>query len=416
MKTFFWQVYAFLYDMVRFLKPYQYMQKRILGELRLIPHLDVLDSGCGTGNSIKEIVSSENLPYNIKIFGIDISSIMLGKARRKLKKYKDIVTFEEKRTEDEAQNERSFDRVVSCNSLYTTENPNEVIQNWYNKLEDGGILVLVNPFDPKPQKILVEHLQLIKKEKDWKALLFFFCTLPLWFLLMLINKRIAKVAKQGTTVHFIELNKLEIILKNAGFIVLNSEILYGDTCVLFSCQKETGKDGDEVIIRRAQTPEEIIGTQKLRYQVYCKEIASLNPDDYPEEKETDWFDQYSYHFLAKDKCGIIGCTRLIPDTPRGFLLEEAFALSPDLKNYRKQTLEFSRFSLDPNYRKKDFRLLIAKYSIKFTKQKYKTKFWIAVCQQKFWYVINLTWDIEIWDSYKEYHNTISAPGIIITRE
>jgi len=415
MKTFFWQVYAFLYDIVQFLKPYKYLQKRIFEELKLIPHLDILDSGCGTGNSIKEIVSSKNLPYNIKIFGIDISSVMLGKAGRKLKKYKGVA-LEEKRTENEAQNERSFDRIISSNSLYTTENPIEVIQNWYKKLEDGGILVLVNPFVPNPQKILVEHLQLIKKEKDWKARLFFFLIYPLWFLLMKINKRIAKAAKEGKTVHFIQPEKLKETLKNAGFTILNSEILYGDTCVLFSCQKDTGEkfgEGEEeIIIRRAQTPKEIIGTQKLRYQVYCKEIKSLDPNDYPDEIETDWFDQYSYHFLAKSKYGIIGCTRLIPNTPKGFLLEEKFILPKIYIHSRNKILEGSRIVTRIDKRRQKIGLQILDF-VHLWSLENNFCWWITFGQEALWNMIEkIGFHYDIWDEYIIYHKTKSAPGII----
>jgi len=415
MKTFFWQVYAFLYDIVQFLKPYKYLQKRIFEELKLIPHLDILDSGCGTGNSIKEIVSSKNLPYNIKIFGIDISSVMLGKAGRKLKKYKGVA-LEEKRTENEAQNERSFDRIISSNSLYTTENQIEVIQNWYKKLEDGGILVLVNPFNPNPQKILVEHLQLIKKEKDWKARLFFFLIYPLWFLLMKINKRIAKAAKEGKTVHFIQPEKLKETLKNAGFTILNSEILYGDTCVLFSCQKDTGEkfgEGEEeIIIRRAQTPKEIIGTQKLRYQVYCKEIKSLDPNDYPDEIETDWFDQYSYHFLAKSKYGIIGCTRLIPNTPKGFLLEEKFILPKIYIHSRNKILEGSRIVTRIDKRRQKIGLQILDF-VHLWSLENNFCWWITFGQEALWNMIEkIGFHYDIWDEYIIYHKTKSAPGII----
>ncbi|MCF6277040.1 MAG: methyltransferase domain-containing protein [Candidatus Magasanikbacteria bacterium] len=419
MKKFFWQFYAILYDIVRFLKPYKYLQKRILEELRLIPHLDILDSGCGTGNSIKEVVSSKDLPYNIKIFGIDISSIMLGKARRKLKKFSNV-NFEKKRTENEAKNKRSFDRIISSNSLYTTKNPEEVIENWYKKLEDGGILVLVNPFNPKPQNILNEHLQLIKKERDWKAGLLFFCIFPLSVLLMMINLVIAKAAKKGSTVHFIEPKKLEEILKNVGFIILNFEVLYGDTCILFSCQKDTGqiitKGGEEILIRRAQTPEEIIETQKLRYEVYCEEIKSLDPKDYPDKIEIDWFDQYSYHFFAKNNCGIIGCIRLIPNTPRGFLLEEEFELPKFQEIARMKTLELSRLSVAKIKRTTNLGILITAFSLITTKKKIYTKYWIAVCQKKYWLEISKTCNIKIWESYKEYHGTFSAPGSIFFKD
>ncbi len=55
---------------------------------------------------------------------------------------------------------------------------------------------------------------------------------------------------------------------------------------------------------------------KLRYQVYCIEIAGYKPDDYPDKREYDEYDRHSIHFLIlhRGTGEYIATTRLIlPD-------------------------------------------------------------------------------------------------------
>jgi N-acyl amino acid synthase of PEP-CTERM/exosortase system len=56
---------------------------------------------------------------------------------------------------------------------------------------------------------------------------------------------------------------------------------------------------------------------KLRYQVYCLEIAGYKPEDYPEKKEFDEYDQHSIHYLIRHrKSGdYAATTRLILPNP-----------------------------------------------------------------------------------------------------
>ena len=53
-----------------------------------------------------------------------------------------------------------------------------------------------------------------------------------------------------------------------------------------------------LIFKIATTREELDNVFKLRYQVYCKEYAYLNPSDYPDSKERDDWDQFSTQFIA----------------------------------------------------------------------------------------------------------------------
>ncbi|HHV36140.1 MAG TPA: GNAT family N-acetyltransferase [Syntrophomonadaceae bacterium] len=51
---------------------------------------------------------------------------------------------------------------------------------------------------------------------------------------------------------------------------------------------------------------------RLRYRVFCLEKKWLNPEEYPDGKETDEYDQHSVHFLAQNDTGkIVGTARAI---------------------------------------------------------------------------------------------------------
>ena len=48
---------------------------------------------------------------------------------------------------------------------------------------------------------------------------------------------------------------------------------------------------------------------RLRYQVYCQEKQWLPADDYPDGREIDEFDAYSFHFLALKDNEVVGTVR-----------------------------------------------------------------------------------------------------------
>lgn len=48
--SFFWDIYARLYDSLNLLEPYQKLHSQVFDELGLKEHEIILDAGCGTGN------------------------------------------------------------------------------------------------------------------------------------------------------------------------------------------------------------------------------------------------------------------------------------------------------------------------------------------------------------------------------
>lgn len=98
----------------------------------------------------------------------------------------------------------------------------------------------------------------------------------------------------------------------------------------------------------ANTEEELKEIARLRFEVYCYEMGSLDPADYPDKKEYDFYDQYSVYVFAKHNGSIIGVMRLIKDSPRGFLMEQRFILPKSLD--RAKTVEHSRAIVRKEYR------------------------------------------------------------------
>lgn len=109
----------------------------------------------------------------------------------------------------------------------------------------------------------------------------------------------------------------------------------------------------------ATAPEDIDAIYRLRYDIYCHEMGSLYAEDYPNKKETDWYDQYSTYIVAKVGSDVIGALRLIKNTPRGHLMEQEFPL-PDWIDSDK-AVEHSRGVMRKDYRGKGiFRLILDK--------------------------------------------------------
>lgn len=101
-------------------------------------------------------------------------------------------------------------------------------------------------------------------------------------------------------------------------------------------------------LREARSDQERKAHYRLRYEVYVEEMHSVRPgelsgSDRKARLERDWYDRYAVPFLFVDTKTnkYVGAVRLIPDTPRGFLMEERFPLPADID--RKKTVELSRF-------------------------------------------------------------------------
>ena len=95
---------------------------------------------------------------------------------------------------------------------------------------------------------------------------------------------------------------------------------------------------------------------RLRYQVYCVERQFLDAAMYPDQRETDEFDDYSVHVGAVDAQGELAATaRGIRANPRGFPMLRHCAFYPEVQTFDSPQLvlvEASRVSISRNYQRR----------------------------------------------------------------
>ncbi len=421
----FWNFYARIYDLLNTFSPYIKMQKAVIKSLQLINNLTIIDASCGTGNTLKRLLVSRKEYFGLKLVGLDFSRAMLQRAKKKLAGIAQLrlwlgnfdnlpepntcPTEGEKLTQDEALGfGKKYDRIISVNSLYISPNPQKTLRHWYESLEDGGLAVIANPFVPKLGPIWREFFMSLWRDKNVKDLMVFILLSPAWLTLTAINVWIAYQGRKNVY-HFLEPEALEALVIAAGFKVLSRELIYGGGSVLLCLQKETGS-----AIRRAQTPSEIEEVYRLRYTVYCEEMKSVDSALFSNRQEIDCFDLYAIHFIVRDGDEIVGSARVITDSGMGFLLEEFFCLPVEISNQavRKKTLEISRVALIPEYRGGGYFIELMSEVVCYGNSHGYFSY-IGVSTARIWNTfIKNKWRIAIWDSYIEYHNTISCPAII----
>ncbi|MBI2626078.1 MAG: GNAT family N-acetyltransferase [Candidatus Nealsonbacteria bacterium] len=123
-------------------------------------------------------------------------------------------------------------------------------------------------------------------------------------------------------------------------------------------------------IRRVSTKKDLDEVFRLRYRVYCassgeNKPSDLRPEDYPDGRETDQWDDYAVHFAAFDNGKAVGCLRLILGScPFGFLMETAFKLPLDLN--RKRGVEASRMAVDPVMRSRGLKQKLDQAAMKWS--------------------------------------------------
>ena len=115
------------------------------------------------------------------------------------------------------------------------------------------------------------------------------------------------------------------------------------------------------IVKFAQTEQEFLAAQRLRYDVFISELGGCgNLVDHENRLERDRFDPYFDHLILVDQdrqshCngGVVGVYRLLTDekakTPGQFYSEDEYDLSK-LKSSGRKLLELGRSCVHPDYR------------------------------------------------------------------
>lgn len=98
--------------------------------------LKILDAGCGDGINLHVLV---DIP-DVEFYGIDYNALRLARVKEKFPEVKvlegNLVSM---------NFDKTFDVILCCQALEHIKEDQKVLQNLYNLLEDGGILILGVP-------------------------------------------------------------------------------------------------------------------------------------------------------------------------------------------------------------------------------------------------------------------------------
>lgn len=228
MEKFFWQIYACVYDLILgHFSPYLRIIEKTMSEILPKKGGRYLDIGCGTGNFIAEILLRNK---DATVVGVDFSPAMIKRAREKVSIFKSetellIADFNERLPFENS----IFDYVICSNVLYTAKKPLYLLKELFRVIKEEGRLVLTTPLHkPKMLPVIREHVDhLAKKHGQLRYLVFAVQLISVLFPLIyfiILNEAIRK----NKACNFFRKIELESILKQAGFIVLKIELVYGD--------------------------------------------------------------------------------------------------------------------------------------------------------------------------------------------
>jgi SAM-dependent methyltransferase len=142
--SFFWTLYAKVYDLLLLFSPYKQLVSQLLEEIRVTkPAGNIIDIGCGTGN----LAVSLSANTNYTILGIDNSIGMLTRAQKKHYD-KQRVLFQKVDLENEnfiSEIDGKFDIAIISNVLYTLGSPIMVLKQIKALLNNDGFLIISEP-------------------------------------------------------------------------------------------------------------------------------------------------------------------------------------------------------------------------------------------------------------------------------
>jgi N-acyl-L-homoserine lactone synthetase len=108
-----------------------------------------------------------------------------------------------------------------------------------------------------------------------------------------------------------------------------------------------------LLLKKAETEEELEEIYSLRYKAYCLEKNFEPKELFPNFTEKNEYDCHSIHLVVKVQNHVIGTARLVLNSPIGFPLEKYCQLNfSGLGINKNQTAEVSRFTINKDLFKK----------------------------------------------------------------
>ena len=134
----FFNLWAITYDW-SLLKPWLYsLQKKATSNINLRNNLNILDVGCGTGDSL---ILLSKFKFKLNLYGLDLSEKMIKRARKKLNG-KAILKIGD--VENLPFKANSFDYVLNTEAFHHFPNPDKAVKEIYRILKKEGKLILAD--------------------------------------------------------------------------------------------------------------------------------------------------------------------------------------------------------------------------------------------------------------------------------
>lgn len=229
----FWDVYAFFYDVLCTLLPYQQMLSDIVGGLGVSLGKRVLDVGAGTGNLEVRLVTGHS---PVQIDAIDSSPAMLARARRKCASFPDVNLIQSDGAKLE-ESEDGYDAIVTSNVLYTLSDPRTVIRQFVRMLKPGGVMVHTTPQAGfSPLGVFWAHC---RQCTTWSDVAVTARAIPGLVVIGLLNIPIVMIGRGSR--HFWTREELCALFDGIqGLTIEKIEPTYGDQGWIIVCGKENG--------------------------------------------------------------------------------------------------------------------------------------------------------------------------------
>lgn len=226
MNTLFWDFYAFFYDRMCGLSPYQNLVNQVYTALVGSGFAGVLlDAGCGTGRLCQKFLNH----YYVTVYGIDYSIPMLKQAIKKCKS-QNAIFIRCNLNEPLPFPDSFFDGIACVLVLYTLKNPAFTVREFYRTLKANGKLVVVNPVR---KATLMQHASRKLLRQDGAKIL---KDIPFHAIMALINVIITTKAQKDSQ-HFFTTKETAEMFSRSGFKNIEIKPTYDNTCLLIKAYK-----------------------------------------------------------------------------------------------------------------------------------------------------------------------------------
>lgn len=207
-----WNDYARFYDSgLRTLAPHKKYRQEFVRCCEMVPGMEVLDTGCGTGLMLEDLL--EAAP-SAKVLGLDNAAEFLSRAADKFRGNPNVRLANCDLNQEGWPVDGQFDRVISALVLYTLRDPEAYLGRVRGYLRPGCKFVLSNAWRADPERVIEEHRRWLERATGDE--------LAHEASIRHARQRVVEINKQlaaGAGWKFIPPDDLEYMMREAGFVV-----------------------------------------------------------------------------------------------------------------------------------------------------------------------------------------------------